>query len=84
MRPAWWNTSLNPSFFGLDVRVLPPILIWFLHMNGTTLTIAIISIVVLSGLKRLGYTLGGALLRLRRIVAGRVASGNPWYLRVRY
>jgi len=82
---AWWNTSKEASVFGVDPRILAPLLFWLLDITSEwKFWLSMACVATLIGLRFAGTDAAGILRRARRTLAGKVASGHPWYLRARY
>jgi hypothetical protein len=82
---AWWNTSKEATVFGVDPRVLVPMLFWLLDFtSGWKFWLSFFCVVLMLVLRHAGTDIGGLGRRLRRKLAGPVASGHPWYMRTRY
>ncbi len=77
------NTWRRPGFGRLDARVLLPLVLWALLPFGKAIAfyIAAASVAVGATLALLGYSPEVAARRLRRLAAGRVAPGRPFWMR---
>lgn len=71
MSLLWRNTGLNPQIGPLDARSIFPISLWLLHMAWWTFSIAVLSILALVVLGKLGIPVNVAMRRFISLFLGR-------------
>jgi intracellular multiplication protein IcmT len=80
----WCHTALVPRLFCLDARAVFPLGIWLLHWSKTTFAIALISVLFLLALERIGLPLDACLGYFRVLLVGRLRPATDlWELRKR-
>lgn len=79
----WRYTTANIHFFGIDASIAYPLLLLLLHARLWTLYLALITIVVLYFLNRVGFSPMTSIRYVRCIIAqwlggGRRPTGDPF------
>lgn len=70
MSLLWRDTGRPLRFLGVDGRAAVGILVVLLHLSITTLSIAVLIMVIFAGLERFDYTVPNAMRKARSILAG--------------
>jgi intracellular multiplication protein IcmT len=77
---AHWRDSARPARFWLiDYRAAFPILLFLLHIQWWTFTLAILTTIFFGIIERYGFTVPVFLRLLRCFFAGKHKVSSPWW-----
>ena len=79
---AHWRDSARQATLGpLDARACLVFLVFFLHMSWITFWFSVITAIVLTLLKRKGFTPEIFIRYIKQnLISGRLKVGRPWWL----